>query len=438
LDIFINLVLVALLIALTAFFVSAEFAIVKVRSSRIDQLIEENKPGAQAARHVITHMDEYLSACQLGITITALGLGWLGEPTVEKLLHPLFESLELNPSLTHLLSFGIAFASITFLHVVVGELAPKTMAIQLSERITLLFAKPLILFYKLMFPFIWALNGSARILTGLFGLKPASENDLAHSEEELRIILSESYESGEINKSELTYVNNIFEFDNRLAKEIMVPRTEIVSLSIDDSVEDILGIIREEKYTRYPVINGDKDNIEGIVNIKDILTATVKRETLTGAPITAFVKPAIRVIETIPIHDLLLKMQKERTHMALLLDEYGGTAGLVTVEDIIEEIVGEIRDEFDADEISDIRKLAEGHYIISGKVLIEDVNDLLGTNLPEEDVDTFGGWFLSQRYDVVQGEEIIEEGFSFTVKELEGHHIVFIEVRRLAEEESPE
>ncbi|MGD6843172.1 hemolysin family protein [Bacillus infantis] len=437
-DIFINLVLVALLIALTAFFVSAEFAIVKVRSSRIDQLIEENKPGAQAARHVITHMDEYLSACQLGITITALGLGWLGEPTVEKLLHPLFESLELNPSLTHLLSFGIAFASITFLHVVVGELAPKTMAIQLSERITLLFAKPLILFYKLMFPFIWALNGSARILTGLFGLKPASENDLAHSEEELRIILSESYESGEINKSELTYVNNIFEFDNRLAKEIMVPRTEIVSLSIDDSVEDILGIIREEKYTRYPVINGDKDNIEGIVNIKDILTATVKRETLTGAPITAFLKPAIRVIETIPIHDLLLKMQKERTHMALLLDEYGGTAGLVTVEDIIEEIVGEIRDEFDADEISDIRKLAEGHYIISGKVLIEDVNDLLGTNLPEEDVDTFGGWFLSQRYDVVQGEEIIEENYSFTVKELEGHHIVFIEVRRLAEEESPE
>ncbi|MEN8699968.1 hemolysin family protein [Bacillus infantis] len=437
-DIFINLILVALLIALTAFFVSAEFAIVKVRSSRIDQLIEENKPGAQAARHVITHMDEYLSACQLGITITALGLGWLGEPTVEKLLHPLFESLELNPSLTHLLSFGIAFASITFLHVVVGELAPKTMAIQLSERITLLFAKPLILFYKLMFPFIWALNGSARILTGLFGLKPASENDLAHSEEELRIILSESYESGEINKSELTYVNNIFEFDNRLAKEIMVPRTEIVSLSIDDSVEDILGTIREEKYTRYPVINGDKDNIEGIVNIKDILTATVKRETLTGAPITAFLKPAIRVIETIPIHDLLLKMQKERTHMALLLDEYGGTAGLVTVEDIIEEIVGEIRDEFDADEISDIRKLAEGHYIISGKVLIDDVNDLLGTNLPEEDVDTFGGWFLSQRYDVVQGEEIIEENYSFTVKELEGHHIVFIEVRRLAEEESPE
>ncbi len=437
-DIFINLVLVALLIALTAFFVSAEFAIVKVRSSRIDQLIEENKPGAQAARHVITHMDEYLSACQLGITITALGLGWLGEPTVEKLLHPLFESLELNPSLTHLLSFGIAFASITFLHVVVGELAPKTMAIQLSERITLLFAKPLILFYKLMFPFIWALNGSARILTGLFGLKPASENELAHSEEELRIILSESYESGEINKSELTYVNNIFEFDNRLAKEIMVPRTEIVSLSIDDSVEDILGTIREEKYTRYPVINGDKDNIEGIVNIKDILTATVKRETLTGSPITAFMKPAIRVIETIPIHDLLLKMQKERTHMALLLDEYGGTAGLVTVEDIIEEIVGEIRDEFDADEISDIRKLAEGHYIISGKVLIEDVNYLLGTNLPEEDVDTFGGWFLSQRYDVVQGEEIIEENYSFTVKELEGHHIVFIEVRKLAEEESPE
>jgi len=425
------LILVAVLIAFTAFFVATEFAIVKVRSSRINQLIEENKPGATAAKHVITHLDEYLSACQLGITVTALGLGWLGEPTIEKILEPLFNYLELNESLTHILSFLIAFSIMTFIHVVVGELAPKTFAIQKAEAITLAFAKPIIWFYKLMFPFIWVLNGSARFLVGLFGLKPASENELAHTEEELRIILSESFKSGEINKSELTYVNNIFEFDNRIAKEIMVPRTEMVSFPLEMTMEEVLGIIREEKYTRYPVINGDKDNIEGVVNIKELLTASISHTTINlKSSIIPFIKPVIRVIETIPIHDLLLKMQKERSHMAILHDEYGGTAGLVTVEDIIEEIVGEIRDEYDMDEVADIRKIDQDHYLISGKVLMEDINDLLGTNLSEEEIDTFGGWFLSQHFDVQLGDKITNEGFSFTVKEIEGHHILFIEVEK--------
>jgi len=432
----INLLLIAVLIALTAFFVATEFAIVKVRSSRINQLIEENKAGAKAAKHVITHLDDYLSACQLGITITALGLGWLGEPTVEKILHPIFIQMHLNESLSHLLSFLIAFSFVTFIHVVVGELAPKTIAIQKAEEITLAFAKPIIWFYKIMFPFIWVLNGSARLLTGLFGLKPVSENELAHSEEELRIILSESYKSGEINKSELIYVNNIFEFDNRIAKEIMVPRTEIVGIPLEATKDEVLAIIKEEKYTRYPVINGDKDNIEGIVNIKELLTASFNHSfTDSNSPIIPFIKPVIRVIETVPIHDLLLKMQKERSHLAILHDEYGGTAGLVTVEDIIEEIVGEIRDEFDTDEVADIQKIAEHHYIISGKVLMEDVNDLLGTTLLEEDIDTLGGWFLSQQFDVQLGNQISAEGFTFTVTEIDGHHIQFIEVKKITESE---
>ncbi|MBM7587041.1 CBS domain containing-hemolysin-like protein [Bacillus pakistanensis] len=425
----INLVLVAILIALTGFFVATEFAIVKVRSTRIDQLIEENKAGAKAAKQVITHLDEYLSACQLGITITALGLGWLGEPTVEKLLHPVFERFELNESLTHILSFGIAFAVITFLHVVVGELAPKTVAIQKAEAVTIVFAKPIIWFYKIMYPFIWALNGSARILVGIFGLKPASEHETSHTEEELRLILSESYKSGEINQAELKYVNNIFEFDNRLAKEIMVPRTEMVYMSLDDRLEDIFKVIKEEKYTRYPVANGDTDHIKGIVNIKDILTATISNKSLDKEnAIVPFIKPVIQVIETIPIHDLLLKMQKERTHMAILMDEYGGTSGIVTVEDILEEIVGEIRDEFDTDELPEIRKISKDHFIVNSKVLIEDVNDLLGIELVEDDVDTLGGWFLTKQYDVKLGDVVEEEGYIFKVIEIDGHQIIHIEI----------
>ncbi|PLR86332.1 hypothetical protein CVD25_07505 [Bacillus canaveralius] len=424
----VNLILVAILIALTAFFVAAEFAIVKIRTTRIDQLVIEGNKNAIAAKRVIGALDEYLSACQLGITITALGLGWLGEPTVERLLFPLFEKYAVNESLSHILSFAIAFASVTFLHVVVGELAPKTVAIQKAEAVTLYFSRPLILFYRVMYPFIWVLNGSARLLVGIFGLKPASEHEVAHSEEELRLILSESFKKGEINQSEFKYVNKIFEFDDRIAKEIMVPRTEIIGLDKDASIDEILGTIRDEKFTRYPVIDGDKDNIIGIINIKELLTASlfVKSE----FEIEKYIKPVIRVIENIPIHDLLLKMQKERTHMAVLLDEYGGTAGLITVEDILEEIVGEIRDEFDADEIPLVRKINNQHYIFDAKVLIGDVNDLLGISIPEEDIDTLGGWILTQRYDVEQGDVMQAEGYDFIVKELDGHHILYIEVKK--------
>lgn len=423
-----NLLWIAILIALTAFFVATEFAIVKVRTSRIDQLIAEGKPGALSAKKVITHLDEYLSACQLGITVTALGLGWLGEPTVAKLLQPLFDKTDLSSTLSHAISVAIAFILVTFLHVVIGELAPKTVAIQKAEQITILFAKPIILFYKILYPFIWALNGSARFLTGLFGLEQASEHDIAHSEEELRLLLSESYKSGEINKSELQYVNNIFEFDERLAKEIMVPRTEIISLSIDDSIEEAMQVIRNEKFTRYPIMDGDKDHIIGMVNIKNLFTVNI---TDTEKSIQSLIQPVITVIETIPIHDLLIKMQKERIHMAVLIDEYGGTSGLVTVEDILEEIVGEIRDEFDGDEVADIQKILEGHYIFSSKVLIEDVNDTLAIQLDDKDIDTIGGWFLSRKHDVQLGDKVEEHGYLFTVKELDGHHIISLEAKKI-------
>jgi CBS domain containing-hemolysin-like protein len=424
-----NLFLIALLIALTAFFVATEFAIVKVRPSRIDQLIAEGKKGAISAKKVISHLDEYLSACQLGITITALGLGWLGEPTVERILRPLFVNFNLSESVSHILSFSIAFALVTFLHVVIGELAPKTAAIQKAETIAIAFSGPIIWFYRIMYPFIWFLNGSARVLVGMFGIKPASEHEAAHSEEELRILLSESFKSGEINQSELKYVNNIFEFDERTAKEIMVPRTEMVSISIDNRFEDIIAIIRKEGYTRYPVVDGDKDHILGFMNAKEFLTALMmNQDSGEVLHLESFTNPIIRVIETVPIHDLLVKMQKERIHIAILIDEYGGTSGLVTVEDILEEIVGEIRDEFDEDEVPEIRKVKENHYILDGKTLIEDVNNLLGINLSDEEMDTIGGWFLTQNFEIKIGAEAKTEGFLFKVKENDGHHIQYLEV----------
>jgi CBS domain containing-hemolysin-like protein len=429
LDIF-NLVLIAILIALTAFFVASEFAIIRVRSSRIDQLIEQGNRNAVAVKQVISSLDEYLSACQLGITITSLGLGWLGEQTIETIMRPLFNQLHLPSSLSHILSFGIAFSLITFLHVVVGELAPKTVAIQKAETVSLIAARPLILFYKLLYPFIWALNGSARFTTSMFGLKPASENELAHSEEELRIILSESYKSGEINQSEFKYVNKIFDFDDRIAKEIMVPRTEIVSLSKDDTLETFLSVVKNEKFTRYPIIDGDKDHIIGLVNMKELLTDLISKQGIGTKTLESYIRPIIRVIDTIPIHELLVKMQKERIHMAILMDEYGGTSGLVTVEDILEEIVGEIRDEFDMDEVPEVRKIKEGHYIIDSKVLVSEVNDLLGIDIEDEDVDTIGGWILTENYEAKEGDIISLDSYDFKIIEMEDHHIKYIEVTK--------
>ncbi|MCP8969441.1 hemolysin family protein [Ectobacillus ponti] len=434
-DIF-NLVMVAVLIALTGFFVAAEFAIIRVRGSRIDQLVAEGKRGAAAAKRVTSGLDEYLSACQLGITVTALGLGWLGEPTIHNLLHPLLIKLQLSAAVASTASFIIAFSVVTFLHVVIGELAPKTFAIQKAEQITLLFSRPLMLFYKIAYPFIWTLNSSARVVTGLFGLKPASEHDEAHSEEELRLILSESYESGEINQAEYKYVNNIFEFDNRIAKEIMVPRTEITGLYADDPVEEHMKIIQSEKYTRYPVFGEDKDHIIGMVNVKDFFIRYMNGEGTQWKSIRDFMRPVIEVMETTAIHDLLLEMQKKRIPMAILYDEYGGTAGLVTLEDILEEIVGEIRDEYDEDEHPPVQHISEYHKIVDGKVLISEINDLLGLHVDEEDVDTIGGWMMMQNHEILEGQSVIMDDYEFKVLMKDSHQIKRVEIQKLAEEQA--
>lgn len=419
----------AVLIAFTAFFVASEFAIVKVRSTRIDQLVAEGNKRALNAKKIVSNLDEYLSACQLGITITALGLGWLGEPTIEAILHPAFDYFELPESVSSLLSFVIAFSLVTYIHVVVGELTPKTFAIQRAEAITLAVAKPLLIFDKLMYPVIHGMNGSARFLaTRVFGLDAVSESEVAHSEEELRMILSESFKGGEINQAEYKYVNKIFEFDDRIAKEIMVPRTEIISIDKDLTLNEVFELIGVEQYTRYPVTDGDKDHIIGLVNMKNLLTAYIKNPENATTPVSDYMQPIIRVIETMPIADLLLKIQRERIHMAILMDEYGGTSGLVTIEDIIEEIVGDIRDEFDTDELPEVQKVGDNHYIVDAKMLIENVNDLLGIDIDEEDIDTIGGWFMSKSFDAVKGEKIFEQGFEFMIKDIDGHHIQYLEI----------
>jgi len=422
-----KLFLIVILIVATAFFVAAEFAIVKLRPSRIDQLVLEGNRKAINVQKVTNNLDGYLSACQLGITITALGLGWLGKPTMERILDPMLVYFGFPSGVITILSFVIAFSIITFLHVVLGELAPKTVAIQKAEKVSLLLAGPLIFFYRIMYPFIWALNGSAGLVIRGFGLKPAKEHEEAHSEEELRIILSESYQSGEINQAEYRYVSRIFAFDELLAREIMVPRTDMVCLFQEKDLKENLKVIKEEQYTRFPVALENKDNIVGIINTKEFFLRYTEDPNLD---LNSIIRPALFVSDATPIKTLLKEMQKQRVHFAILTDEYGGTSGLVTIEDILEEIVGEIRDEFDSEEKSEFEKIDDNKIIVDGKVLIEEVNNQLHVDLDAEEYATIGGWLYGHQPLIKEGESWEYGDVSFVVKMRDKHRIRKIEISK--------
>jgi len=422
----VNLALLVLLIALTAFFVGAEFAVVKVRMSRIEQLIEEGNKKAVLVKKVVSDLDYYLSACQLGITVTALGLGWLGEPTVERLLHPLFELLGVPDSVSLIISFVLAFSLVTFLHVVVGEMAPKSLALQFAERMTLLLAPPLYWFGKLMAPFIFLLNGSARVFLRIFGVQPVKDEQ-AHSEEELKIIMAQSFQSGEINQTELSYMQNIFAFDERSAKDVMVPRTQIIAFPQDLSSEELLTELREHRYTRYPIANdGDKDDLIGFINAKEILTHYAVNGEVNMAD---FIHELPYFHETTPLQTALMKMQKDRTHIALVIDEYGGTSGIITMEDILEEIVGEIRDEFDDEEEAEIIKESENRYLIAGRVLLKDLEERFNMEFEDsDDIDTIAGWIQHQLIEAETGDIVEKEGYRWSIIDMENHHILKVAV----------
>ncbi|MBC5638262.1 HlyC/CorC family transporter [Ornithinibacillus sp. BX22] len=421
----VNLLWVAALILLTAFFVATEFAIVKVRSSRIDQLIEEGSSRAVSLKKIDDNLDAYINVCQIGITVTALGLGWLGKSSIERAFHHFFENID-SASLASFLSFIIAFFIVLFFRVVIGELVPKAIATNKAEPIALFVAKPLLLVRFILYPITFILNITAKLIVRLFGLKSIQEND-AHSEEELRLILSESYKNGEINKAEMMYVNNIFEFDERVAREIMVPRTEMVCFFKEDSYETNINVIRDGQYTRYPVADGDKDHIIGLINIKELFTGHITSEKESIEP---HIRPILHVSESTPIKQALLRMQKERIHMAIVVDEYGGTAGLITVEDILEEIVGEIRDEFDANETPMIEEQEDGSILVDGKVLLYEINEYFDFDLDENEVDTIAGWIINHTVEPSVGSTVGHEGYRFIVEEIDGYQVKKIRIIR--------
>ena len=420
----VNSALFVLLILFTAVFVGAEFAIVKVRMSRIDQLIEEGNKRAGLAKKILDNLDYYLSACQLGITMTALGLGWLGKPAVEQLILPFFRDSGLSSSSALVISFILAFSLVTFLHVVIGEMTPKSLALHSAERMTLALAPILYAFGKVMAPFIYIMTGASRLLLRIFGIQPARAEQ-GHSEEELKIIMAQSFQSGEINQTELSYMQNIFAFDERSAKDVMVPRTQMIAFPDSLSSEELLEEIREHRFTRYPIArDGDKDDLIGFINAKEVLTHYAVNGSVQ---MTELIHSLPYFHETTPLQTALVKMQKDRTHIALVIDEYGGTSGLITMEDILEEIVGEIRDEFDEDEEADIIKENEHRYLLNGRVLLKDLEERFGLEFDDsEDIDTIAGWVQHQLIEAETGSTFENNGFRWSILEMENHHILKI------------
>ncbi len=422
-----KLLLVIFLVLLNGFFVAAEFALVKVRQTRITQLISEGNKSARFAQKVTQQLDAYLSACQLGITLASLGLGWVGEPAVAHFVEPILLNLQLPAYLVSPISFAIGFAFITFLHIVFGELAPKSLAIQKAEATSLWLSAPLILFHKISYPAIWVLNGTANFFLKRIGIEPATEQESAHTEEEIRLLVNESHKSGHIDQDEMALVDNVFDFSERLAREIMIPRIDMICLYDDNSFEENLEIIRESRHSRFPVAHEDKDRLIGFVHASDFyLTALTNGK--ANADLKNFLRPVLTVPESMEVSHVLRLMQKRRSQLAIVIDEYGGTAGLITMEDILEEIVGDIQDEFDEDVRPDVENTNDS-LSVSGKTLLTELSDYIPIDISSDEVDTIAGWLYSQlNEEVAEGKSVHYENYVFTITELENHRITRVDI----------
>jgi CBS domain containing-hemolysin-like protein len=422
-------------VVLNGLFVAAEFAFVKIRATQVDGLEREGRAAAGMVRAATDKLDAYLAVCQLGITISSLGLGALGEPAVAVVIEPLLEPLGVQEGLLHAISFAVAFGIITFLHVVFGELAPKSIAIQSPEGTSLFVAPFMRFFYHLLLPGIFLFNGTANLFIRLLGYPPASEGDDTHTETEIRTLVGQSARRGMLEHDEGEMIGAVFELNDKVAREIMVPRPDVVSLPSEMNLRKLVSVAAAGNYTRYPVYEDDSpDRIIGAVHVKDVLRA-VESEGGLDAHLTAhdLAREVLVVPENRPIDGILEEFQRQELQMAIVIDEWGSFEGLFTLEDIIEEIVGEIRDEFDEEEPA-VRRLPDGSYSIDGRIPIGVVNEALGSGFESEDFDTIGGLVLGAIGRAPEvGDEVHLDGYLLRVDEVNGPRVAQVIAREAVE-----
>ena len=429
-----GLVAVVILVLLNGFFVAAEFSLVSVRQTRITELVESGNARAETVQKALKNPDRVIAATQLGITLASLGLGWIGEPALSHLIEPLLDLFpaELRPGLSHSLSSGLAFAIITFLHVVVGELAPKSIALQDPENTSMVVAAPTLWSERLFKPFIWALNGTGNALLRVVGVEPASGHELVHSVEELKMLVTASTKEGVVAEQESELLHAIFDFGDLLVRQVMIPRTEIIAVEADLPLNEILPLITESTYTKIPVYDDDLDNLLGIVHVKDLLRM-MQEQDWQSSTVRSLVREALYVPETLLVSALLRELRDNRQHIAIILDEFGGTAGLVTLEDLMEEIVGEVSDPFDTF-TPEIEALEDGSYMIDGMCLMEDVNHALDLDLHDPAYDTIAGYTLGKLGRIPKVKDKIDsEEVTIEVEAMDGLRIDRLRLTRIEE-----
>ncbi len=426
-----KLLAIFVLVALNGFFVAAEFALVKIRGSQLEPLAEEGNATAELARRITGNLDAYLSACQLGITLASLGLGWLGEPFLAQMLQPLFFKMGIvSTTVIQSISFALAFSTITTLHITLGEQAPKILAIRKPLAATLWVSRPLAFFYAILRPAIWFLNALSNwLLKVLFRVQPVSEHELAHSEEELRVILSESHGSENVTQLGKEILINALDLRKRVVRDITTPRGEVVFLNTEDTFEENLKTAVESRHTRFPLCEGHLDNTIGLVHIKDVLKL-VREPTAALADIRREIFP---VPEMMPLEKLLAFFLSKHAHLALVVDEYGGTVGIVTLDNVIEELVGEIQDEFDAED-SEFRRINADEFTVQGSLGLYELQDHAGLDLQSADVSTIGGYVTHLLGHMPkQGEHVRIEDFEVTITQTDGRRVGLLHFKRVAE-----
>lgn len=385
------LILAILCVLLNAFFVAAEFAMVKVRSTRLETLQKSGNIFTRWAYEIVQNLNNYLSATQLGVTLASLGLGWVGEPAFAKLLGPLLSIFSLSERTIEGIAFTLAFGLITTLHIILGELVPKRIAIQTAEKVLMVVAVPLRIFYWLLYPFLWFLVVLTNRILKQVGLK-STHSELAHTEDEIRLIVEDSYEEGSLSARKASLLENVFEFTHREVRHIMVPRQDIVYLLLSNTTQSNLQIAKEAGHTRFPLCDGDLDRVIGLVNIKDIIWEMEDSDNLIN--LYDLKRPILFVPEGKPLDQLLREFQSKKIHMAIVVDEYGATTGLLTLEDVIEEIVGEIQDEFDQEQPK-IFKQSEESFLVDGTATIREVEQALDLALHDPTSVSIGGYFVN-------------------------------------------
>jgi CBS domain containing-hemolysin-like protein len=429
--VFFKLFTISLIVAVNAFFVAAEFSLVKIRGSQLDALIEEGHERAELVRHVTSHLDAYLSATQLGITMASLALGWLGEPYVARLIEPVFALVGItSTAFITPVAAALGFAAITFFDIILGELAPKYLAIRNPVNMSLLIVRPLGLFYVVFKPVIWCLNKSSNvILKKIFRIDPVGGMELAHSEEELRVILTESENAEEVSQIGKEILINTLDLRKRVVREIMTPRGEVVFLNLEDTFEENLKVAQESRHTRFPLCQEHFDHTVGLVHIKDMLPLMREEK----PDLNSIRRDLFPVPEMMPLEKLLNFFLTKHAHLAVVVDEYGGTVGIVSLDNVLEEIVGDIQDEFDTEQ-KEYRHINENEFVVDGTLGLYELHDLAGLELESADVSTIGGYVTHLIGHLPkQGEQTRIENYVVTITQTDGRRILKLHFKKAEE-----